>query len=385
MSASLFQNFKSFIGRTLDVARWFAFRSTRVSFHHWNTRQVTNKGDIAIRESIKEQIATHFAPQAVEFKEIGWGFLEPNSLRRIGESCDLFVIAGSGYIFSDEQGNIHSRVAEDARHFANLSCPIVAYGIGWNKLLETENVSEQRTLSVAAKHTLHDLFLNVKLIGARDRATQSLLAELTGKEVALIADPALFYQGSRHSSAGKADGRLRVGLNLAFHGKESAERIQRQHLAICDFLKELARRHAVVYHYVQHSYTERAMPLLLRAHGIRVEHHDPAPEDLPSLYRRFDIHICQMLHSAILAIDAGVPTMNFAYDAKSAGFFELLRLSKFCLPGWPFNKEFALVTAEGLIEHNPEIRLNIRNRKDQLYRDLVDFLDRLKFILAERK
>jgi len=386
MSTSWFQNIKSFFGRTLDVVRWFAFRSTKTRFHHWNTRQVTNKGDIAIRESIKEQIAAYFVPRAVEFREIGWGFLQTHSLKEIGESSDLFVIAGSGYIFSNEQGDVHSRIAEDARLFASLTCPIVAYGIGWNKLLDAENVTEGRNLNEGARRILTDLFGNVELIGVRDRATQSLLKELTGKEIALIADPALFYHGSDVSGVPKADdGFLRVGLNLAFHGKESAERIERQHLAICEFLKEFSRRHAVVYHYVQHTYTERAMPRLLRAHGIAVEHHDPVPQNLPGLYKSFDIHISQMLHSAILAVDAGVPTMNFAYDAKSSGFFELLRLSEFCLPEWPFKKELALAAAEELIERNTEIRLNIQNRKDQLHRDLIHFLDRLKPILASER
>src|SRR5690242_9186724 len=217
MSTSLFQNFKSFLGRTLDVVRWFALRSTKTSFHHWNTHQVTNKGDIAIRESIKEQIAAYFAPRAVEFREIGWGFLETPSLKDISESSDLFVIAGSGYIFSNEQGDIHSRIGEDARLFAGLACPVVAYGIGWNKLLDAGNSSEGRSLNERARRILRDLFGKVELIGVRDRATQSLLAELTGKDVALIADPALFYHGSGASSVPKADdGFLRVGLNLAF-------------------------------------------------------------------------------------------------------------------------------------------------------------------------
>jgi len=383
MSTSSFQNVKSFFGRTLDIVRWFALRSTKASFHHWNTIQVTNKGDIAIRESIKEQIAAYFAPQSVQFSEVGWGFLA-GSLKEINDS-DLFIIAGSGYIFSNEHGEIHSRISEDARLFAKISCPIVAYGIGWNKLLESDNINERRSLSEGARRLLTNLFVKVEPIGVRDRSTQSLLAELTGKDVALIADPALFYRGSDAFSVPKTnDGFLRVGLNLAFHGKESAERIERQHLSICEFLKEFSRRHAVVYHYVQHTYTERAMPWLLLAHGIAVEHHDPIPEHLPGLYRSFDLHICQMLHSAILAIDAGVPTMNFAYDAKSSGFFELLQLSEFCLPEWPFRKDLALAAAQSLIERNAEIRLAIRDRKEELHGELVHFLDRLKPILDSR-
>lgn len=127
------------------------------------------------------------------------------------------------------------------------------------------------------------------------------------------------------------------------------------------------------------------MPRLLRAHGISVERHDPAPDHLPGLYRSFDIHICQMLHSAILAIGADVPTMNFAYDAKSGGFFELLGLSEFCLAEWPFQKEVALAAAERLIERNAEIRLDIRERKEQLHRDLTLFLDRLRPIVTSRR
>jgi hypothetical protein len=43
------------------------------------------------------------------------------------------------------------------------------------------------------------------------------------------------------------------------------------------------------------------------------------------------MHLCQTLHSAIFAINAGVQTVNVGYDVKNFAFFELLGLPAYCL------------------------------------------------------
>lgn len=357
---------KAFVGRSLDVLGWFALRSTRIRFHHWNTLEVTNKGDIAIRESVKEQLVDVFAPRPVAFTEIGWGMLDPAAAGKIGREHDLFVIAGSGYIFSHDGGELHPRSALDRAFLQNIMCPRVAYGIGWNKLLSSGNLREERPLTQDSHKILKGILGRLDLVSVRDGATHDLVEELTSNSPAIPGDPALFYHGVGFSPAKSRDGKLRVGLNFAMHGHTSSKRISLQHAQFCEFLRAFARRHDVTYHYVQHTHTERALPLMLRSRGIQVETIDLPPDQLPAFYASLDLHVCQMLHSAILAVGAAVPTLHFAYDVKSIGFFELMQMPEHCFPSLAFNQQQALSALEALHANAAEISAHIKRRKDEL-------------------
>jgi polysaccharide pyruvyl transferase WcaK-like protein len=48
-------------------------------------------------------------------------------------------------------------------------------------------------------------------------------------------------------------------------------------------------------------------------------------------YATLDLHVCQMLHSSILCLAAGVPAIALAYDVKNAGLFEMMGLPELCL------------------------------------------------------
>jgi len=382
--ASLAQKFKRSIGQALDILQWFVLRNSQMRFHHWNTSNVTNKGDIAIREAVKQQIKAAFAPRAVAFREIPWGRLSIELNDCFDAACDLFIIAGSGFIFSDEYGHVSSRMSEDAEVVKLLHCPVVAYGIGWNRLITPNDSGPSAELNDQAKSLVRALFSHVDLISGRDQATCSLVHEVTGKQVALTADPALFFEGSAGRGLGKSDRSvLHVGLNFAIHGKESAARLARQHADICNFLKAFGERHKVVYHYVQHTTTERVASLLLRAQGINAEYHDPKTEDLPALYRSLDLHICQMLHSAILSIGAGTPTMHFAYDAKGMEFFKLMRLPEFCLAEWPINFSAAEKAVGMLVEQNASVRKKIVERLAEIRADRDRFLASLSRLMND--
>lgn len=381
ISMGPFARVKRFVGRQLDVASWFLKGPIGVRFHHWNTHNVTNKGDIAIREAVKEQLRLAFAPRQVVFTQIPWGHLDVKNAGKVGAEHDLFVIAGSGYIFSHSDGNIDPRAYDDRVFLEALTCPKIAYGVGWNKLLQSNDFGEARPLTEQTREVLRSLFGALDLVSVRDRATQQLLEELVGRKPVLCGDPALFYRGTGQARKYN-DGKLHVGLNLALHGKESVERISRQHSAFCEFLREFAKRHDVVYHYVQHSHTERGIPLLLRAGGISVRREDVSPSELPSLYGSLDLHVCQMLHSAILAVGANVPTLHFAYDVKSAGFFDIMQMPQYCHPDWPFDPQQRLADLESIHSDAGMIRDHIAGRKKEIWTTVESFLAEIATLVA---
>jgi polysaccharide pyruvyl transferase WcaK-like protein len=362
---SAFARLKRFVGRSLDVLGWFLFGRGSVRFHHWSTRDITNKGDIAIREALKEKLSELFFPRVATFTELHWDELVPDRAEQIDENHDLFVIGGGGYIFSDENGDLNPRAEQDLATIAKMYLPKIACGIGWNKLIQTGNLREERVLSQKSREILKATLQRLDLVSVRDAGTQLVVSEITGREPVLTGDPALFYRGNQTEHR-FTDGRLHVGVNMALHGKERVEFIAKQHEPFCEALVEFARRHNVVYHYMQHAYTERPIPWMLRAKGVVVTNENLPVCELPAFYAALDIHVCQMLHSAILAVNAGTPTLHYGYDVKSVGFFDFMRMPEFCFPDWPLDAERMLVELESLLKNRQRIRSHIARRKEEV-------------------
>lgn len=365
---------KRSLARAADIASWFLLKRSGVRFNHWQSVLNTNKGDIAIRETIKAQLREALAPHDVEFSELKWGQLKPHMIDGLNRSCDLFVIGGSGYIRPRDNGELPADMVEDAEVFSRLACVKVAYGIGWNSLLNQEGAPKQ-PFSPSGQKNLSDLLKALDLISVRDRTTHGLVQDVSGKPPVLVGDPALFYSDLfAETKARRPKAKLQVGLNMAIHGSTSVRRIGQQFDKYCAFLKSLSREHNLTYHYVQHTHTERVIPLLLASRGISVVRHDPPASRLPDFYRGLDIHICQMMHSSVLSTGVGVPTLNFGYDIKNVGFFDVMGLNDFNFSAWDFDQNAAVATAGRMITDRAAISQAILKRKEELRAELNAFL-----------
>jgi len=375
---------KAALGRALDVVCWALRVHTKVRFHHWHTHDVTNKGDIAIREAVKQQLAAIFAPRQVTFTTLGWSELDSETAKRIGSTHDLFVIAGSGYVSAPDDGELAPRYEADRKALAEMACKKISYGIGWNKLLPGSDGQEMLPLTQRSRDTLKGIFGQLESVSVRDEATRELVESVTGVAPFLTGDPALFYRGASPQTPARSGKlptptkKLNVGLNIALHGNASAARVGSQLDTVCEFLRAFAQQHDLVYHYMQHSHTERAIPLLLRTRGISVKTVDISPEHLPAYYGTLDLHLCQMLHSAILCLDAGVPTLTFAYDVKSLGFFEVMQMPQYCLRSDPFDPAQAIVTANEMLENAAAVRTHIARRKAEIWQSGDAFRAQIK-------
>lgn len=368
---------KSAIARARDRTYWYALRQPKVSFYHWNTLLGSNKGDAAIRETIKHSLQHTLAPWELTFDELEWGTLSAQSPEELNRRWDMLVIGGSGYIASNEKGELAKRMLDDLPLLRNLTCLKILYGIGWNSLLTADG--EVQPLSVQADKALGEILGTLDVLSVRDRASEALVRSHTRDEVYLTGDPALFYSAEEaYPPLLRVAGKVQIGLNFAVHGPNSARRFEAQFDRHCDLLRDIGRKFPVTFHYVQHSHTERFIPGLLRARGIPVVAHDPAPGQLVPLYRQFDLHICEMMHSSILAINAGTPTISLAYDIKNIGFFELMGLEQFCHPVWKHDRGAILQSVTDAVQNAPQIRQAIEKRKTELRLVYEGFLNEIR-------
>ena len=83
-------------------------------------------------------------------------------------------------------------------------------------------------------------------------------------------------------------------------------------------------------------------------------------------YAELDIHICQMMHSAIMALAVSVPTVHLPYDVKGASFFRLMNLEQYCIAASQATENDILALAEGLLAGRQAIAAQIDRRRQEL-------------------
>jgi lipopolysaccharide exporter len=377
MPRSLKLLLKQKIRQLLQLMSWFFLRRKRASYHVWLERMNSNKGDVAIRESIKQQISRRFAERPVIYHEIGWGHLDDRKIAEINASDGLFLIGGSGYFHLDRDGELADRVLNDLVLLPQIRCPKFAYSIGINRFIyESDAPSGNPIIATSARKLMREVLKQLDGISVRDRVTYDELATVgSAQPIFVTGDAALFFDGADAPIEFQTrPDRLHIGINLAFHGSRSAAMLERNFNEIVRFLKQLRKRHAISLHYFRHTRTERIIPWMLLSRGIFVYVRNLGPEQLIHRYKSLDVHICQMLHSSILSLNAGIPTMNIAYDQKNAAFFELMGLRRYCLQPGTVTADALLKVAEELIAERVRLRTAIQDRKHELRLELERFL-----------
>ena len=124
---------KSFTKYSLDRALTRLSRRLHLDPFHYETAQQihtnSNRGDIAIRMAVRQQLTKAFAPSPVRFVEVKWGELTDFAAAEINACCDIFVIGGGGYMFLKADGSA-GHMLENVEELGKIRCPVFAYGIG---------------------------------------------------------------------------------------------------------------------------------------------------------------------------------------------------------------------------------------------------------------
>jgi polysaccharide pyruvyl transferase WcaK-like protein len=319
--------------RALDLLQWRLMRRLGTAppalhFSTWQDADRCNRGDAAIRVASEALLRRAFGP-AAPIEAIGWDELAGRDPDEISARARLFVLGGGGYFSVRAGGRLAPRLARDLGWLRRLRCPIASFAPGVNRALGER---DEQALDAAGRAVLGELVGRLALSSARDANSRRLLDLVAPGRTTLLADPALFLAAAvPPPAAPRADGVLTVGLNLAFHDADVSRALPARLRLLAAAARALARRRPCRFVYFVHDQPERLIPRLLRQEGIEARVVDAPAAAMLAEYATLDLHVCQMLHSSILCLAAGVPAIALAYDVKNAGLFEMMGLPELCL------------------------------------------------------
>jgi len=172
-------------------------------------------------------------------------------------------------------------------------------------------------------------------------------------------------------------GGIHVGLNFGFHGPHSQALLQRNIQEYIAFARALQRRYACRFHYFVHSEGEELIVRLLRLAGIRVRVVRGPASVMLDHYAKMDVQLSHMMHSSILSLSAGTPTISLAYDIKNLAFYELMQLERYCVDANRVTAQELLGIAGELLRDRDAVAAAISGRKAALARRNAEFLRRI--------
>lgn len=363
---------KDSIKRTRDRARWLLTSDRTFDVSAWSMYVDDNRGDMAIRRAVQELFRRVFG-RDVQFAEYGWGTLDRRAVKEVNTDCDLFVISGGGYLFIEDDGSLgNRRLTADIEYLGGISCPKVAYGVGLNQVLSFDSALAQEFNIDAAKLVRRWLGY-LDLVAVRDQATHDVLQKIDRRSMSVIGDPALFLGSASTSQFTEGN----VGINFAVHGPLAQELFSKHFYQYCSMLKEL-RNNGFRLTYFQHSEVDSVAVRMFKSAGISLSVVDVPPQDLPSAYSRMEFTVCQMLHSAILAANVDVPSINIAYDRKNFAFYELFGMQDYCIHHDKFSLEWLRNCIERVRLNRAIISASLAHRKHELFERQTNFLDMIK-------
>ena len=370
--------------RALDGLLWRSGLTPQFHYSTYEDRRHSNRGDIAIRIASIALLRAAFGG-AVRVADAGWAELRLLDADWIDRHADLLVVGGGGYYGLDDAGCLAARVGQDAALLADLRIPAVSLAPGVNRALGAAGATAE--IHPDSVPVLAGLLGTLRLSSARDRPSREALNRIAPGSTLALADPALFL-GPAMAAEGAPDvpdGTLAVGLNLAFHGPDQGAALAGMLRLVGAAARDLAARRRCVFHYFVHSDAERVIPALLRRFGLRVHVVDGPVEEMLAAYGRLDLHVCQMLHSAILACNAGVPAINLAYDIKNAGFFEMMDLAEWCLPAAAVTPAQLATAMQRAAAEGPALRAHLAARRAALRAEMDDYLAGIAGLARQRR
>ena len=368
-----------------DLLRWHILRSNTFDYHAWHDVKDTNKGDAAIRQATRDLLTATFPETVVNFTELAWDDFDETRAEQIGRENDLFVIAGSGYFHLDSNGEMAARVFRDAQLLARMTCSKIALGIGINRSVANgvNGLRDIPTISSNAKSVMRRVLDQLSVISVRDPRTKAILSPLTEHTIFLGGDAALYFAPPSQSAKQRAWSKPRIGLNIGVHEADLVRRLPQTLPAYLDFLHHMQREHGAELHYVQHTRVERVIVKMLRARGLRLTAHDLDFNELPGLYAGFDFHVCEMLHSSILSLAAGTPTINVAYDSKNIAFYKLMGLDSWILPAAGLTADAMLAIAGEILGDRAAASDRVLSRISALKQTNATFLHEVRQIVLQ--
>ena len=346
--------------RLLDLLSWNVLGRFDFHYYTYEDHVNTNEGDIAIRAAVREQLADILAGDHPEFVEISWHDLDKAAVEQINRDGDLVVIAG-GYFHSSPEGELKAPVPKDARLFAAIRCPLLLYGAGANSKRTSASNAAFPLLNPASERTLRCLLQSISHCAVRDGHTALLLSAHGAPNPEVVLDPAMLLRPAG-SPVALPEG-IHIGLNFGFHGPHSESLLRRNIREYIQFARTMKRRYDCHFHYFVHSEGEELVVRLLRMAGIRLHIVRGPASVMLDYYGKMNIQVSHMMHSTILSLSAGTPTISLAYDVKNLAFYQLMQLEPYCMDANRVVAGELEKVAEELLRERDRVAAAISSRK----------------------
>lgn len=353
-----------------DRTHWKKGDLSTLDYRNYQNTTSVNRGDQAIVDSITTKMATRIGN--VAFVHKNWG-----SLRSIPARSAMVAVCGSGYLALDKDNKLSRSTTTDLEFLLSNKIPVALVGIGINQILGPQSQADGQ-ISLPDLPVIRTLLDRCDLISARDWRTQRALQNLTQKPVHMVADAALYYAPAQSPAASlspPAQGPLKIGFNLPFHGPKANHRVRQDLHKYVELLKAIQAHGAYEFHYMTHYEPEKVVARLMQDAGIHMAIADGAPDKLLQTYQQLDMHIGGMLHSCILATSCGVPCIGLAYDVKHDGFFDVMQMPDQCVSAVHFDVSEAFAAFKAVRADLPGVRARIAARREVLEQEFDRFVD----------
>jgi polysaccharide pyruvyl transferase WcaK-like protein len=375
------------VRRTLELLAWRLTGIWRAHYSTFEDAEHTNRGDIAIRIGARRQLERIFAGRPITIDEVGWQELGA-AIDQARAPYDLIAIAGGGYLFADPDGRLPRRFHDDVAALERTTAPVVAISIGLNNLILPGHERAEFRFNPDQYDAIRRFLARLDLISVRDEATRRALAAVEASAVQVIIDPAFllmstFDTGRRrlHATGTAATQPLAVGVNVAFHGVHATNVNRRLLAETIRALHEFSATAPCRFYYFVHADSERGIVDAMRLFGLSIDVVEGDVDTMLTAYKRLDLHVGQMLHSAIFAMSVGVPTVGVAYDTKSTAFFSLFGLSHLCLDATSLDRKGLLAAMRKLATERERIAATIAARGSALRTEAAGFYKQLRELI----
>ena len=362
------------IRQITDYWQWRLFGTWK--FYPWTYSKVhnSNKGDVAIREAICDLLMQSVQGHKIQIVKLAWGDLTSEVIEAINRDNSIFIIGGSGY-YQYANGNINQQFKNDLHFLLSINCPIITFCVGMNSILNNRRAPEQTLLNADSLDMLRIFVERLTLSSVRDNISVSNFVKMGLPAPYLIPDPALFLKPS--ATAVPETKRRRIGLNFAFHGPATSSLLRPNINVYCQTLRRIQQETDCEFIYFIHYDSECLIVKFLRQAGLAITVVNAPPKEMLAWYATLDIHLCQMLHSSILSLNAGIPTVNLAYDQKNLAFFDLMGVARYCVPAADITPDILASLLTSLLAERSEVAEHLRERKLELSHTMDEFIRRV--------
>lgn len=361
---TLKEKIKTYIKKTIDIIYFILRKKTIFSSYVYENVVNTNIGDIAIGQAIKKLLLAE-RPN-LNIIEIAWD--EIQTYKNLNPKTPI-IFGGSGALHLQDTGILNNFMTKNIKFLLTLKNPIICYSLGVNYLGLSKENYQTAHISKDSASLLGALIKKSVFFSVRDSYSAELLkknlSKTLQKKIITAIDPAYFlYTPLKPKTSNMNE--LKIGLNFGYHSDFMRSIFNKNNQTYITFLKEIQKKYKCTFYYFVHSEEENAIITFLKLSGIHLITIKDKPPAIIKRYEDLDLHICELMHSAILATSVYVPTINLSYDLKSYGFFKNLQLEKYVIDSQSINVDQLNNIFSNLLKDKEKIKQDLFDKKKYL-------------------